>query len=295
MKTFFKWISIVLGSLVGLLLLLAGGLHLIGQNRLNKAPVISVASVTVPDDEAAIRRGRHLATISSCTGCHGNNLSGTIFVDEAPIGYIPAPNLTPAGVGTAYDDEAWARAIRHGVAQDGRVITIMSSHHYAAYGDDDLGALIAYLKSVPSVSNEPETRQIQFPGTIIFGILAYGGWSVNQVDHAAVGGRNAPTDGATLEFGRYLVDIASCASCHGENLAGNPPDSDSPLGPNITPGGESASWSLEQFALALQGGQTPTGEQLSDEMPWAQYSVMSAVEVAALYEYLQSLDPLPDN
>jgi len=295
MKKILKWLGISLGVLIVLLIVIVGGLHFMGQSRLNNAPDVAVAAVSASTDEAAIERGEHLATISGCRECHTGNLAGQVFVNEAPIGYIPAPNLTPGGVGADYTDEDWARAIRHGVAKNGRVITIMASNHYAEYGDDDLANLIAYLKSVPPVKNTLEARQIQFPGTIIFGMLAYDSWAVNQIDHAAVGGQNAPPMEVSAAYGEYLVSIASCGSCHGENLAGNTPDSDSPQGPNITPGGNPGDWTLEEFALAIQTGQTPDGRQLSPEMPWAQYAIMSYTEVEALYEYIQSLEPLPDN
>lgn len=295
MKRILKWVGLVLGILIVLLVVIVGALHFVGQSRLNTAPNVTVAAVPASTDEVALEQGEHLATISGCRECHAANLAGQEFVNEAPIGYIPAPNLTPGGVGATYSDEDWARAIRYGVARDGRVITIMASNHYAEYGDDDLADLIAYLKSVPTVENTLEARQIQFPGTIIFGILAYDAWAVNQINHSAVGGRNAPPLEATAEYGEYLVSITSCGSCHGENLAGNTPDSDSPQGPNITPGGRVNGWTAEDFARAVRAGQTPDGRQLSIEMPWTQYSVMSDTEVQALWVYLQTLEPLPDN
>jgi cytochrome c553 len=295
MKRILKWVGLVLGILIVLLVVIVGALHFVGQSRLNTAPNVTVAAVPASTDEVALERGEHLAAISGCRECHAANLAGQEFVNEAPIGYIPAPNLTPGGVGATYSDEDWARAIRYGVARDGRVITIMASNHYAEYGDDDLADLIAYLKSVPTVENTLEARQIQFPGTIIFGILAYDAWAVNQINHSAVGGRNAPPLEATAEYGEYLVSITSCGSCHGENLAGNTPDSDSPQGPNITPGGRVNGWTAEDFARAVRAGQTPDGRQLSIEMPWTQYSVMSDTEVQALWVYLQTLEPLPDN
>lgn len=141
------------------------------------------------------RKLKRLATISSCNGCHGPDLSGDIFIDGAPIGYLPAPNLTggAGGVGTGYTAEDWARAIRHGVGADGRPLLIMASHHYAAYGDEDLAALIAYLQSLPPVDNDLGQRQIAFPGTIIFGVFGYNdAASVTKIDHEAVGG-DAPT------------------------------------------------------------------------------------------------------
>ncbi len=296
MQKIFKWVGFVLGGLIVLLIVVAGGLHFMGRNRLNNAPAVTIATVDVPTDEIAIERGKHLANISSCTDCHGENLQGTAFVDEAPIGYIPAANLTSNGVGADYTEEEWAGAIRHGIGRDGRTLVIMPSYHYADYGDDDLASLIAYLKSAPPAENTLEARQIQFPGTIIFGILAYDAWSVNQIDHAAVGGQDAPPAEANVTYGEYLVTITSCGSCHGENLAGNTPDSDSPQGPNITPGGNLGDWRYEEFAQALRNGVTPDGEQLdAEQMPWPNYSGMSDTEVEALWVYIQSLEPLPDN
>ena len=60
----------------------------------------------------APERGKHLATISGCNGCHGANYQGKVFINEAPIGYVPAPNLTPAGPVANYTDEDWVKAIR---------------------------------------------------------------------------------------------------------------------------------------------------------------------------------------
>ncbi len=161
-------------------LTVAGASHLLGQNRLNRAPSVAVSGVTVPGDADAIARGAHLARISSCAECHGANLEGMVFIDEAPIGYVPAPNLTTGtgGVGGSYADGDWARVIRHGVAADGRALVIMPADHYAHYGDEDLGALIAYLKSVPPVDNDLGLRRIDFPGTII--VRSFLGFVVRQ-------------------------------------------------------------------------------------------------------------------
>jgi cytochrome c553 len=283
-----------LGGLIGLVLILAVVLFLMGRNRLNNAPEVATAPVTVSDDAKSVENGRYLAAISSCTGCHGQQLEGTVFVDEAPIGYIPAPNLTggTGGVGGRYTDADWERAIRHGINADGEVMVIMSTNHYASYGDEDLADLIAHLKSLPPVDNELGERALQFPGNIIFGVFAYDGWGVNLIDHTAVGGQ-APEFGETAEYGKYLIDIASCASCHAENLAGNYGQMDSPRGPNLT--NWPAEYSEEEFATALQTGVLPDGRQLSTAMPWPAYAQMSATEVGAIWAYLNTLEPLPHN
>lgn len=291
-----RWIGLVLGGLIALVAIAAVVLFFIGRGNLASAPEVSVASVTVSDDPESIKRGEHLARISSCGECHSAQLEGRPFIDEAPIGYIPAANLTSGegGVGQFYTDEDWARAIRHGVAADGRTIAIMPSNHYAKYGDEDLADLIAYLKQVPPVDSDFGPREIMFPGNIIFGVLANSSWAVNVIDHAAVGG-SAPAAGPTAEYGEYLINIASCNSCHAENLAGYYGE-DGPPGPNLTVLPER--WTEEGFAEAVRTGFTPDGRQLesaNDMMPWPNYAGMSDDEVNAIWAYLNTLEPLPDN
>ena len=46
MKKIFKWVGIVLGIIIVLLIVVVGGLHFVGQSRLNNAPVVTVAAVS---------------------------------------------------------------------------------------------------------------------------------------------------------------------------------------------------------------------------------------------------------
>jgi hypothetical protein len=66
------------------------------------------------------------------------------------------PNLTAGagGVGATNSNEDWVRAIRHGVGHDGRGLLLMPVRLFYYLSDEDLGALIAYLKSLPPVDNE---------------------------------------------------------------------------------------------------------------------------------------------
>ena len=142
MKIFF---NTVVG--IGVVLLVSlGGSHFYGLQNLSAYQLDRFTTVKASEYLVAPERGKHLATISGCNGCHGANYQGKDFINEAPIGYVPAPNLTPAGPVANYTDEDWVKAIRHGIAKDGRVMVIMPSNHYSAYGDDDLAELISYLK-----------------------------------------------------------------------------------------------------------------------------------------------------
>lgn len=300
MKKVLKWIGIGLLILIGIIIVGGAVGHFVGKNRLNKAPDVATEPVAVPTDAEAIARGEHLVNaVSSCRLCHGDNLEGQVFIEGEMGVFITAPNLTSGagGIGAAYNDADWERAIRHGIGGDGRTLVIMPSYIYSHYSDEDLGALIAYLKSVPPVDNDMGQRRIGFPGSILGGFVAYNDFaSVGKIDHASVGG-TAPAEGPTAEYGHYLTSVAMCGECHGSNLAGVPPGGDGPPpGPNLTPGGELSGWNEEDFMNTIRTGQTPDGETLdSEEMPWPSFSQMSDTELQAIWAYLSSLEPLPDN
>lgn len=65
-----------------------------------------------------------------------------------------------------------------------------------------------------------------------------------------------------------------------------------PIGPNLTPSGELGSWSQNDFFQLMRTGQTPSGRQINDFMPWRYYGQMSDMELESIWLYLQSLEPL---
>ena len=295
MKKILKWIGIILGVLIVLVVILVGALHFTGRSRLAKAPEVAVKMIDIPSDDAALARGEHLANVVSlCSDCHKAGLRGDIFMNEAPIGLIVAPNLTSGkgGIGGSMTDEDWIRAIRHGVGHDGRTLGVMPSNAFAHMSDEDLGTLIAYIKTVSPVDNELPQRDIMFPGTLIFGVLGYGDLPVSKINHNAVASINAPSQGITAEYGAYLTEIASCTECHGAKLAGLTDENGPPPGPNLTPGGELAHWSQENFINTIRTGMTPKGENLNpEEMPWPWFANMTDEELQAVWLRLQSLEP----
>jgi mono/diheme cytochrome c family protein len=299
MKRIFKWIGIVLVGLIGLLLVAGVVLHFVGLSRLNNAPEVATKPVTVPTDAVAVARGEHLVNVvSSCGLCHGENLGGEVFFDGELGSYVFTPNLTTGagGVAATFSDADWERAIRHGVGGDGRTLVIMPSNFYQHYSDADLGAMIAYLKAAPPVDNDLGVRRIGFPGSVLGGTIGFNDFTrINGIDHAAVGG-DSPPEGATAEYGAYLVNIAMCGECHAPNLAGIVGEDGPPPGPNLTSGGELGSWSETDFINTMRTGQTPSGEQLdAEQMPWPTISQMNDTELQAIWAYLQSLPALPDN
>ncbi|MFO7538194.1 MAG: c-type cytochrome [Chloroflexota bacterium] len=289
-----KRVGLGLGGLIILLVLVVFALNLVGTSRLQNGPDVTVQAVPLPTDAEALARGEHLSRILGCVSCHGSDLSGQLFMEDPDINaYLPAPNLTvgQGGIGSSYTDADWARALRHGIGGDGRTLAGMPSNYYTNLSDDDLGDVIVYVQSAPPVDNDLGPRQVSFPASLIFGVLAYNDLPVTKIDHDNVGSVK-PAEGPTAEYGAYLASITACGDCHGANLEGRPPEAAEqgpPAGPNLTPGGRLSGWTADEFAAALRQGETPDGQQLNEEMPWPYYSVMSDDEVQAIWLYLQSL------
>ena len=294
-KKVLKWIGIVLGGLVGLAVLAFGILFIRGNSQANKHyNNIPAEAVTIPIDASASQYGAHLATILICTRCHGQDLAGQVEYAIPGLLTIPTPNLTAGngGVGSFYTDEDWVRAIRHGVGHDNRPLFIMPSQAFYHLSNEDLGALIAYLKSVPAVDNELPPREIALAGKLMMGAGMFPDYAVDLINHD--GPRpTVPPASVTAAYGQYLAH--TCTECHGADLNGmpfGPPGKEVPS-PNLTPAGPLASWTVDDFFTTIRTGTAPDGRHLSEDMPWPYFSQMTDDELTAVWLYLQSLPPLP--
>jgi mono/diheme cytochrome c family protein len=119
-----------------------------------------VASVP-PPAENAVARGAYLAgPVAHCLECHTPMLptgqhdmarlgaGGMEF--RGPWGVSVARNITPAALGSWSDAEI-ERAIREGVSKDGRqMFPPMAFAAYRHMSAQDMGDLIAYLRSMPA-------------------------------------------------------------------------------------------------------------------------------------------------
>ena len=293
-----KWIGIVLGSLIGLLVVAFAVLYIIGSVKWNRIRGkdfdVPVEAILIPTDPASIARGEHIATIRMCKDCHTENWSGQS--DSVPgLITLSMPNLTPGagGVGATNTDEDWVRAIRHGVGYDGRGLLLMPSRVWYYLSDEDLADLIAYLKSLPPVDNEPPKTELGPLGRVMMTLGQLPPEAT--VPDAAVIDHDAPRPvapqpGVTVEYGMYLA--RTCTLCHGSELNGQT-IFDGSVALNLTPGGEMKGWSEEDFIATMRTGVTPNGHQLKDVMPWKYFGQMTDDELKAVWLYLQSLPALP--
>lgn len=292
MKRLLKILGYLVAALILLVVVAVSAVYVLAGQKLGRTYDVAVQPVAVPADAAAVLRGRHIAETRGCVDCHGADFGGAKVIDDPAVGLMWGSNLTGgAGSRTAtFDDTDWVRAIRHGVAQDGHPLVLMPSIEYAHFSDDDLGALIAYLKSVPKVDRERVPVAV---GPVVRALMLAGEFKIaaEHIDHA---GLRPPvvTPGLTVDYGRYLA--VSCTGCHGEQFSGGripgaPPDW--PVSRNLTPSGDLARWSEADFLKVLETGTRPDGVQLNSVMPRA-FGKMTEVEKKALWLYLKTLPPV---
>ncbi len=180
----------------------------------------AIAPVTRPDASMytaeTIERGRRLAAIGDCLGCHtardGAPHAGGLPL-ETPFGVVYGTNLTPdveTGIG-AWSFSAFQRAMREGVSRDGH--RLYPAFPYTAFTrttDDDLTALYAYLMSLPSVRNVVPPTRLAFPFGLRPLMAAWNGFFLAPGVAAA-----DPVRSERWRRGEYLVDgLGHCGACH---------------------------------------------------------------------------------
>ncbi|HLO30207.1 MAG TPA: c-type cytochrome [Anaerolineales bacterium] len=278
MKKFMKSAGIVLGGLFVLIALAGLVLYAIGMKKLTRMyPNIAVETINVPTDTEAIARGEHVATIWSCTKCHGTNLSGTLITNDPIEGSIPtlgvitASNLTSGngGIAASYTDIDWVRAIRHGVKPNSQVEIYMYAY-FSTMSDQDLGDLIAYLKQVPPVDSDTPAMRYG-PIIPIFPALGMFTPAAELIDHSAP----HPADtipGTTKEYGKYLSAI--CTGCH-----------DNDIGKVVK------KWKQGEFIHTFNSSVLPDGKQLGPTMSSDAFRKMNDMELTALWLYFTNAQP----
>lgn len=293
-----KLLKIVLGVLAVLIVLVAGFggfAYLKSQAALKKTYAVTVRSIAIPTDAAALAHGRHLVETRGCIDCHGRDLGSGVVADDPAMGRLYAPNLTRGKGGSiaAFTDEDWVRAIRYGVGKDGRGLFIMPSLEYSHLSDEDLGAIIAFAKTVPAVDRAPVPTRYGPVSRVLLATSPAKMIAAEELSRAPVAAPAAILKAPTVEYGRYLA--AACVGCHGPNFSGGkieigPPDW--PMAANLTPHPDSrlAKWTEEEFIATIRTARRPDGTELDPAMPRG-FGGMDEVELKALWAFLKTLPP----
>ena len=197
--------------------LLAGALGLASALlgwRAALPPAVSGGSTVY--SAATIERGRELAAVGNCIGCHtaagGTPNTGGRAMDT-PFGQIYTTNLTPdpkTGLGL-WSYAAFERAMREGISRDGHhLYPAFPFTSFAKTSDQDLTALYAYLMAQPAVHAPTPPTQLAFPYSVRPLMAAW-----NALFHDAQPFKPEPTQSAEWNRGAYLVNgLGHCSACH---------------------------------------------------------------------------------
>ncbi len=285
----------LLGAVL-LVALVAGGVFALSSYRMSRRIAVHDSEPVIRTDSASIARGRHLAiAIAKCVDCHGADLGGQLAVDAGPIGQLIAPNITSGagGVLSALSDAELVRAIRHGVRPDGTPLRFMPTTSFNLLSDEDVAAIVAYLRTAPPVDRPSRGSVVRPLGRLLYvaGQLPLMNES-ELVPHDGIT-RRTPPAGATAEYGAYLATVGGCTGCHGPGLSGGhvpgTPPSFKPAA-NLTPTGI-GQWSEQDFVTALREGKRPDGSVIDPFMPVKYTAQMTDDELRALYAHLRTVPP----
>lgn len=269
----------------------AGGL--LADERMNRRIMVPQQPVlALRTDAQAVDRGRYLFASRGCVDCHGADGAGRTFLDQPDGLKVAGPNITP-GPGSAvagYRMLDWLRTLRHGVKPDGRPVLIMPSEDYNRLTDDDLVAVVAYVRQLPPQPGGAAVVNLPLPVRVLYGFGMIPD-AASKIDHTLPPPSPVP-EGVTPEHGAYVAGM--CIGCHGARLTGGkvpggPPDW--PAAADLT-GGDAGAMARYPDAAALlamfRSGHRPDGTPVK-VMPFESLREMKEADVQALHLYLRSL------
>lgn len=299
-KKILKWTGIVL-------LILIGGLSVTVAMRQNIKYDRPYPAIRSSVDTAVILKGKGIVFgAAHCADCHSLANADSLlalgepvpltggFVFDLPVGKIYSKNITPdeeTGIGKHTDAEI-ARTLRYGVNRDGTVVYDFMPFHNMS--DEDLTAVISYLRSQKPVRHQVPSNDLNVLGNIVKAFLLKpvgpeGGVPVSVKKDT------------TATYGQYLAaNVANCKGCHtnrnmmtgeftGEAYAGGL-EIEGFITPNLTPdpGSRVAGWSEKIFIDRFRMGKLIP----KSPMPWNSFKRMSDDELKAIYNYLQTVKPV---
>jgi len=306
------WKKTVLSALVLLLLVVAAGIQaVVGWRALLFGPKArALTSRTFEATPDRLERGRYLVlTRHGCVFCHSerdwnapgappraDRLGAGVVWSAEGMAWLTAPNITPdpeTGIGKASDDGV-ARAIREGIGLDGRALfALMPYQEYRRIPDEDLAAIVVYIRSLTPVKNPLPKSTLPFPLPLI----------MRGVPEPLARPVPAPDLSTPEKRGEYVLRTAACHHCHTPMMDGKLDMALDMAGGNPfpSPQGTIAATNLTNdptgignydeatFVTVMKTGKFGT---LHAIMPWTAYSGMTEEDLKAIYAYLRTLKPV---
>ncbi len=294
MRRWMRAVLYTLGVVLVLAVAAAGTVYALSQREITKSYTqVPLRDIPVLHDSATLARGQHLVTaIGKCVECHTSDLGGSVMIDDPAFARITASNLTTGkgGVLASYSDAELARAIRHGVKRDGRPAVFMPSDDWINMADDDVAAIIAYIRAMPPVDRELEPLALRPVGRTLLALGQLPIVPAARLDHGTRAPATMPPD-TSVSYGRYMAEVGGCTGCHGPGLfggkvPGTPPEFKAAS--NLTPSGI-GHFSDVQLESVLRTGQRPDGTVLDPFMPARYTALLSPTEMRALIRYLRTV------
>jgi mono/diheme cytochrome c family protein len=313
MKTLLK----IVGGLVVLVLVVAACGY--GYLMFAYPDVPEPTAFKIDPTPERLARGKYLNDhVVGCTTCHTKRdwtkYAGPVVADQlgaggqefnlGPAGMLYSRNITPAAIGSWTDGEL-LRAVTQGVSKDGTpLFPLMPYPHYGALDEEDVHAVLAYIRSLRAIEGTAPERSLNFPLNLI----------VRTIPAAnTFGTRPSPDD--KLAYGRYMTKAALCSDCHtpiddrgtplpGMDFAGGMEFYETGhrvRSANITPDANTGigSWTEQQFIDKFKGFENPTNVTLGEHeraqntpMPILAYAGMTREDLSAIYTYLRSITPV---
>jgi mono/diheme cytochrome c family protein len=290
-------------------------------------PLMAAGGHESPD---RVARGRYLATaICECLECHSPLEAGGREIPVATklgAGDIldakqrqVAPNITPdleTGAG-GWTDAQLVRAIREGISHDNRRLSqAMPYPYFSVLTDEDVGAIVAYLRSLPPVHNPlpkwippdagempPEPLRPAATSAEIASPRARGGYLV-RLGRCGRCHSPRPLTGTKrqrrldMEFGGgrrfstrpYFDELDPDPVLSGPPAGAKAASLDALASPNITADPSGIGWYDESmFIQTIRSGRVGGVRALSGCMPWLAYRKLTDDDLAAIFEYLRSV------
>lgn len=266
-----------------------------------------------------IERGKYLVnSVTACFQCHstvdyskfsGKIIEGTegkggrYYTEEVGFpGNFYTSNLTPYNLKNWTDGEIY-RALTSGVSKNGEALfPLMPYSHYKHLTIEDAKSIIAYLRSLKSINAEYKKSEFSFPFSLILKTIP---------EDAEPTEENKLED--HLNYGKYLISIAVCESCHTPSENGQPIEGMDFAGgfeipmetggicrsANITPDVETGigSWTKDMFIRRFKFYDNIDSLFVNDgdansEMPWSVYAGMTEEDLGSIYDYLRTVKPV---
>jgi mono/diheme cytochrome c family protein len=276
--------------------------------------IISVsAALAQQKSQELISRGQYIFAVAGGCACH-TDPKGTPHAGARafpiPLGTVYSTNISAdkeTGLG-AWTDQQIIDAMIKGVRRDGsRILPVMPYEKYAGMAQEDLKAMVAYLRTLQPVKKATPPLQTWVPFMRSVGTPVY----LQLFGRTAAAAVQAPRTG--VQRGRYLADhVAICGDCHTpRNFIGAPQQElylagasakQGPLGeivPNITPDKETGigEWRRQDIAELLLTGIKPDGDNVQGLMSEViegtphGYKEMTKEDALAIADYLFSIPP----